>query len=76
MQEYTVIKKGSSIHKCIKVPADLMDKDLEIRIRPLKEVRKMSRKLISLFEEYPNIKPFQEIKDPQNWQRKMRDEWE
>ena len=27
MQEYTVIKKGSSIHKCIKVPADLMDKD-------------------------------------------------
>ena len=75
MQEYTVIKKGSSIHKCIKVPADLMDKDLEIRIRPLKESGKISQKLKSIFNEHPNSKPFQEIADPQHWQRGIRDEW-
>ncbi len=75
MQEYTVIKKGSSIHQCIKIPSDFLDKDLEIKIRPLKEAGKISQKLVSLFKEYPNIKPFEEIDNPQHWQRELRDEW-
>ena len=75
MQEYTVIKKGSSIQKCIKIPSDFLDKDLEIKIRPLKGVSKISQKLVSLFKAHPNIRPFEEIDNPQNWQRKLRDEW-
>jgi hypothetical protein len=75
MQEYTVIKKGSSIHQCIKIPSDFLDKDLEIKIRPLKEASKISQKLVSLFKEYQNIKPFEEIDNPKHWQRESRDEW-
>ena len=62
MQEYTVIKKGSSIHHCIK-------------IRPLKDAGKISIKLKSLFKKYPGIKPFVDIKDPKKWQQELRDEW-
>ena len=29
-----------------------------------------------LFATHPNIKPFQEIKNPIDWQRSIRDEWE
>ena len=76
MQEYTVIKKGSSIRHCIKIPADFLHKDLEIKIRPLKDTGKTSIKLKSLFKKYPDVKPFVNIKDPQKWQQELRDEWE
>lgn len=75
MQEYTVIKKGLSIHQCIKIPADFLHKDLEIRIRPLKGAGKISLKLESLFKKYPDIKAFVDIKDPKKWQQGLRDEW-
>jgi hypothetical protein len=75
MQEYTVIKKGSSIHHCIKIPEDFLYKDLEIKIRPLKDAGKISIKLESLFRKYPGIKPFVDIKDPKKWQQELRDEW-
>ena len=74
MQQYIVIKKGSSIDHCIKLPADFLNKDLEIKIRPLKETAKISKRLESLREKYPGVKPFEGI-DPVRWQREMRDEW-
>ncbi len=76
MQEYIVIKKGSSIDHCIKIPADFLNKDLEIKIRPLKEMGKISKRLESLYKKHPGIKPFEGITDPVRWQREMRDEWE
>jgi len=75
MQEYTVIKKGASIRHCIKIPEDFLSKDLEIKIRPLKDTGKISIKLKSLFKKYPDVKPFVDIKDPQKWQKELRDEW-
>ena len=75
MQEYTVIKKGSSIHHCIKIPADFLSKDLEIKIRPLKDAGKISIKLESLFKKYPGVKPFVDIKDPKKSQQELRNEW-
>jgi len=75
MQEYTVIKKRSSIHHCIKIPADFLCKDLEIKIRPLKDAGKISIKLESLFKKYPGVKPFVDIKDPKKWQQELRNEW-
>ena len=75
MQEYTVIKKGSSIRHCIKIPEDFLYKDLEIKIRPLKDAGKVSIKLESLFKKYPDVKLFVDIKDPQKWQQELRDEW-
>ena len=75
MQEYTVIKKGSSIYNCIKIPANFLYQDLEIKIRPLKDTGKISIKLENLLKKYPNVKPFVEIKNPKKWERKVRDEW-
>lgn len=76
MQEYIVIKKGSSINRCIKIPADFLNKDLEIKIRPLKGIGKLSKRLESLYEKYPEVKPFEGVADPVRWQQEMRDEWE
>ena len=76
MQEYIVIKKGSSIDHCIKIPADFLNKDLEIKIRPLKKMGKISKRLESLHKKYPRVKLFEGITDPIKWQQEMRDEWE
>jgi len=76
MQEYIVIKKGSSIDHCIKIPADFLNKDLEIKIRPLKEMGNISKRLESLHKKYQGVKPFEGIADPVKWQQEMRDEWE
>jgi hypothetical protein len=75
MQEYSVIKKGSSINHCIKIPADFLNKDLEIKIRVLKDTGKINKKLENLYKKYLGVKPFEEITDPIKWQQEMRDEW-
>lgn len=74
MREYVVIKKGSSIHHCINIPDDLMDLDLEIKIRPLIKVGKISEKLETLYSKYPDTKPFGKNNKPQQWQRDIRAE--
>jgi len=75
MQEYVVIKKGSSIHHCINLPDDFINKDLEIKIRPLVKTGQVVDKIRYLYTKYPDISPFSKISDPQQWQRKIRDEW-
>ena len=75
MQEYVIIKKGSSIHHCINIPEDFIDKDLEIKIRPFVKIGKISEKLDDLFKKYPDVAPFRKIHNPQLWQRNRRDEW-
>ena len=75
MEEYIVIKKGSSISHCIKIPAKFLNKDLEIKIRPLKEVGKISKSIESLYKKYQGVKPFEGITDPVKWQQELRDEW-
>lgn len=74
MRVYVVIKKGSSIHHCINLPDDLMDLDLEIKIRPLIKVGKISEKLGNFYSKYPDTKPFGKINNPQQWQRDIRAE--
>jgi len=76
MQEYIVIKKGSSINKCIELPDEFLNMELEIKIRPLKFAGKISKRLERLYEKYPTVKPFEGIADPVSLQRKIRDEWE
>lgn len=75
MQEYVIIRKGSNIRHCINLPDELMDVELEIKIRPLAREGKFSEKLENLYKKYPDIIPFEEIVDPLQWQRKIRDEW-
>jgi len=75
MQEYVVIKKGSSIRHCINVPDDFMDMDLEIKIRPLVKTGKIGKKLEALYNKYPDIAPFGKLGDSKQWQRNIRDEW-
>ncbi len=75
MQEYVIIKKGSSIRHCINLPDELMDVELEIKIRPLAREGKFSEKLETLYKKYPDTSPFEEIVDPLQWQRIIRDEW-
>jgi hypothetical protein len=76
MQEYIVIKKGASIHHCISLPDDFMDVELEIKIRPLIKMGKISEKLKRLYNKYPDVSPFKNIENPTKWQRELRDEWE
>ena len=68
MRSYSVIRMAEEGKK--------INKDLEIKIRPLKEMGKISKRLESLYEKHPGVKPFEGITDPVSWQRKMRDEWE
>lgn len=76
MEEYIVIKKGASIRQCIDIPPDFMDIDLEIKIRPLKEMGKLAEKIEKIYAKYPDAKPFKDIEDPVIWQDRLRDEWE
>jgi hypothetical protein len=76
MQEYIVIKKGSSIRQCINVPDDFMDMDLEIKIRPLAKAGKISEKLEALYKKFSDVAPFTKLEDPNQWQREIRDEWD
>ncbi len=73
MQEYVVIKKGTSIHHCINLPEDFMDMDLEIKIRPLTKSSKISQKLERLYDKYSGVNPFRNVEDPKQWQRNIRD---
>ena len=68
MRSYSVIRMAEEGKK--------INKDLEIKIRPLKEMGKISKSLESLYEKHPGVKPFEGITDPVRWQREMRDEWE
>jgi hypothetical protein len=76
MQEYIVIKKGASIRHCINLPEDFMDMELEIKIRPLIKMGKISEKLKKLYNKYHDVSPFKGIENPTKWQRELRDEWE
>ena len=75
MREYVVIKKGSSIQHCIKLPDDFVDIDLEIKISPVVKAGKISQKIESLYEKYRGISPFNEISNPKQWQSDLRNEW-
>jgi hypothetical protein len=76
MQEYVVIKKGASIRDCINVPDDFIDLDLEIKIRPLAKTSKISEKLEAVYKKFSDVAPFKNLEDPNQWQRKIRDEWD
>ena len=52
------------------------DKDYVYAVKALKEMGKISKRLESLYEKHPGVKPFEGITDPARWQREMRDEWE
>jgi hypothetical protein len=75
MEEYVVIKKGSSIQHCINLPDDFIDMDLEIKIRPLVKPGKISLQLENLYQKYSGVSAFREVNDPTQWQRDLRDEW-
>ena len=76
MQEYVVIKKGSSIRHCINIPDDFIDMDLEIKVRPLDKSGRISKKLEMLYDKYSDLAPFKNLHDPKKWQQDVRDEWE
>lgn len=75
MEEYTVIKKGSTIRHCIQIPDELLDKDLEIRIRPITYKEHITIKLQQIYARYEGINPFASMKDPVEWEREIRSEW-
>jgi len=75
MEEYIIIKKGSSIHHCINVPEEFMEKELEIKIRPHHPKSDIQKKIERLFDNNKDIRPFKSINDPMIWQREVRSEW-
>ncbi|MBN2034918.1 MAG: hypothetical protein JW836_16760 [Deltaproteobacteria bacterium] len=76
METYTIIKKGSSIQHCIKIPKAFLDKELEITIRPYHVKHAYRERIDELYNKYKNVRPFSDIKDSLKWQRKRRREWE
>jgi len=75
METYTVIKKGSSIRHCINIPEEFLEKNLEITIKPYKPKMNISKQLERIFIKYQDLKPFESIEEPYEWQREVRRDW-
>ena len=76
METYTVIKKGSSIRRCIQIPEEFLEQNLEITIKPYRPKMNISKQLERLFKKYQDVKPFESVKEPDEWQREVRRDWE
>ena len=76
MEKYTVIKKGSSIQPCIQIPDEFLDEKLEITIKPYRPKMKISSQLEKLYKKYQGVNPFDSVKDPAEWQQRVRHDWE
>ena len=76
METFTVIKKGSSIRRCIQIPEEFIGEDLEITIKPYRPKQDLGKKLEQLLKKYQNVNPFESIKEPGVWQRMARRDWE
>lgn len=75
MEEYTVIKKGSTIQHCIQIPDEFLDKDLEIKIRPVAHKERITEKLQQIYARFEGVTPFAFMEDPAEWEREIRSEW-
>ena len=75
METYTVIKKGKSVKRCLNIPSEFINKELEITIKPVRSGGKIRKKIETIMGKYQDIKPFESISDPVKWQRKTRSEW-
>ena len=75
METYTIIKKGKSVQHCLNIPPELINKDLEITIKPIRSGGKIREKIESILEKHKNTKPFNSICDPIKWQKGTRSEW-
>ena len=75
MEEYTVIKKGSTIQHCIQIPDEFLDKDLEIKIRPVIHKGHITEKLKQIYARFEGVNPFASMEDPADWEREIRSEW-
>ena len=75
METYTIIKKGASIRHCVNIPAEFVDQELEITIRPLKKETDFKRKLALVVTKYNDARPFKDIVDPVQWQKEQRSDW-
>ena len=74
METYTIIKKGSSIQHCIKIPEAFVDKELEITIRPYQAKQGYRERIEGIYNKHKSVRPFNEIKDSVEWQRETRRE--
>jgi hypothetical protein len=75
METYTIIKKGKSVQHCLNIPPELINKDLEITIKPIRSVGKIREKIESILKKHKNTKPFNSISDPVKWQKETRSDW-
>jgi hypothetical protein len=75
METYTIIKKGESIRHCLNIPAEFVDQELEITIKPIKREGEFKKKLALLFEKNKNVNPFESVIDPVKWEKEQRSEW-
>lgn len=75
METYTIIKKGENIQHCLKIPAEFVDKELEIIIKPIRKGGNFKKKLELLFNKNRNVHPFASIPDPMEWQKEQRNGW-
>ena len=75
METYTVIKKGSSVQHCLKIPPEFINEDLEITIKPIRSGGKIREKIESILEKHKKTKPFNSIHDPIKWQKRTRSDW-
>jgi hypothetical protein len=75
METYTIIKKGESIRHCLNIPAEFVDQELEITIKPVKKERRFKKKLALLFEKNKDIDPFKSVIDSAIWQKEQRSDW-
>ena len=75
LETYTVIKKGSSVQHCLKIPPEFINEDLEITIKPIRSGGKIREKIESILEKHKNTKPFNSICNPIEWQKGTRSDW-
>jgi hypothetical protein len=75
LESYTVVKKGVSVHHCLNIPQEFLDKELEITVRPILPGKNLRSRIERILKENDDIKPFSAIADPSKWQKEIRSDW-
>ena len=68
-------------HGVIRLPKEFEEYDnavarVVVSVESVDEKKARKERLFAAFEKLAEANPFADIKDPVEWQRKLRDEWE
>lgn len=74
MEEYKIIRSGRSLLPFINIPPEFKDINLEITIKPAVSMNNRE-KIEIILNRFKDVKPFDSVKNPEEWQKSIRDEW-